>query len=183
MKILLFGATGMVGQGVLRACLLDDDVTRVVSIGRGGKVHPNLPEIGRADLVSDDDLAAELAGFDACLFCLGVSAAGMTEADYRRVTYDLTLAAARHPEGEPRGDVRIRPGAGTSNDDRRRDVGAREGRETERALLAMPFKAAFMIRPAAVQPQHGVRSNAATRALPRCSRRSSPSSRPPFPST
>src|ERR1035438_8917470 len=97
MKIVLFGATGMVGQGVLRECLLDPDVETVLSVGRNaiGQRHERLREIVRADLFDLSAVETELSGFDACFFCLGVSSAGMTEESYRRVTYDLTLAAAK----------------------------------------------------------------------------------------
>ncbi|HXH42083.1 MAG TPA: NAD-dependent epimerase/dehydratase family protein, partial [Thermoanaerobaculia bacterium] len=96
MDVVLFGATGMVGQGVLRECLLDPDVHRVLSVGRTatGRQHPKLHELVRADLFDFSDAEPELSGFDACFFCLGVSAAGQTEEAYRHVTYDITLAAA-----------------------------------------------------------------------------------------
>jgi len=97
MKIVLFGATGMVGQGVLRECLLDPNVEQVLSIGRSatGQHHAKLREIVHPDLFDLSTLESELVGFGACFFCLGVSSAGMAEERYRRVTYDLTMAAAR----------------------------------------------------------------------------------------
>src|SRR5690349_10968705 len=97
MRVLLFGATGMVGQGVLRECLLDDEVTQIVAIGRSatGKVHPKLRDVVHRDMSNYQVLEPELSGFDACFFCLGVSSAGMNEADYTRVTYDITMAAAQ----------------------------------------------------------------------------------------
>src|ERR1700687_1491990 len=97
MKVILFGATGMVGQGVLRECLLSPDVQLVQTIGRsaGGKEHQKLREIVRQDLFDYSDMTADLAGFDACFFCLGVSSAGMKEAAYERMTYGITLAAAK----------------------------------------------------------------------------------------
>ena len=97
MRIILFGATGMVGQGVLRECLLDADVQSVLTIGRGaaGQRHEKLREIVRKDLADLAPIETELAGYDASFFCLGVSSAGMTEADYRAVTYSLTMAVAR----------------------------------------------------------------------------------------
>src|SRR5580704_12573060 len=86
----------MVGQGVLRECLLDSDIESVLSIGRSaiGQQHEKLREIVRQDLFHFADIESRLQGYDACFFCLGVSSAGMTEADYRHVTYDLTMAAA-----------------------------------------------------------------------------------------
>ena len=97
MKVILFGATGMIGQGALRACLADASVERVLSISRspGGVTDAKLREVIHRDFNDYTAIAAELAGYDACLFCLGVSAAGMDEAAYSRITYDVTLAAAR----------------------------------------------------------------------------------------
>ena len=97
MKVILFGATGMVGQGVLRECLIDPDVSEVLSVGRtpAGRTHPKLREIVRRNLSDLSGIETELSGFDACFFCLGVSSAGLKEPDYRRVTFDLTLGAAR----------------------------------------------------------------------------------------
>src|SRR4051794_27287917 len=97
MKVILFGATGMIGQGVLRECLLDPDVERVLSVARGetGERHDKLREILHKDLADLSSIEQELSGYDACFFCLGVSSAGMKEDAYRRITYDLTLAAAR----------------------------------------------------------------------------------------
>ena len=97
MKVILFGATGMVGQGVLRECLLDDGVTAVLAVGRSatGRQHPKLTEIVHPDLYDLAPIEDQLSGFDACFFCLGVTSAGMNEADYRRVTYDLTIGVAQ----------------------------------------------------------------------------------------
>ena len=96
MNVLIFGATGMVGQGVLRECLLDRDVESVLCMGRNstGQRHPKLRERLHSDLSNPAGFENELSGFDACFFCLGVSSAGMTEERYRRVTYDLPLAVA-----------------------------------------------------------------------------------------
>jgi len=96
MKVLLFGATGMVGQGVLRECLLDPQIRAVTTVGRSatGVANPKLREIVHQDLLHYDSMQAELSGFGACFFCLGVSSAGMKEADYERLTYGITLAAA-----------------------------------------------------------------------------------------
>src|SRR5690349_10249386 len=96
MKILLVGATGMVGQGVLRECLLDPDVEIVQIVGRtaSGVQHAKLREIVRADLHNYADIEPQLTGFDACFFCLGISVSGMQEADYTRITYGITMALA-----------------------------------------------------------------------------------------
>lgn len=164
MRVLLFGATGMVGQGVLRECLLDDGVERVLAVGRSatGQRDPKLRELVVPDLSDLSAVAGELAGFDACFFCLGVSSAGMSEAEYTRVTYDLTLAVARTL-------ARLNPtmtfvyvsGAGTDASERGRTMWARVKGRTENALLALPFRAAYMFRPGFIQPLHGIRSRTA----------------------
>ena len=161
MKVILFGATGMVGQGVLRECLLDPGVERVLAIGRtaSGAHHEKLRDLVAPDLRDLAPHAPELTGFDACFFCLGVSSAGMREQDYRRVTKDLTLSAATLL-------ARLNPalvfvyvsGAGTDSTERGRTMWARVKGETENALLALPFAAAYMFRPGYIQPMHGIRS-------------------------
>jgi uncharacterized protein YbjT (DUF2867 family) len=161
MKVILFGATGMVGQGVLRECLLGNDVDNVLAIGRStaGQQHPKLQEIVRADLFDLSPIESRLSGFDACFFCLGVSAAGMSEQDYRRVTYELTISVAKTL-------VRLNPtmtfiyvsGAGTDSTERSRMMWARVKGKTENDLLKMPFRAAYMFRPGYIQPLHGIRT-------------------------
>ena len=160
MNVLLFGATGMVGQGVLRECLLDPGVARVVTLGRSatGQRHDKLREIVRADLMNVPSYEPELGRFDACFFCLGVSAAGMTEERYTRVTYDLTLAVAQTL-------ARLNPsmtfiyvsGMGTDSTERGRTMWARVKGRTENALLKLPFKA-YMFRPGVIIPLHGITS-------------------------
>ncbi|MDR6871525.1 uncharacterized protein YbjT (DUF2867 family) [Bosea sp. BE125] len=161
MKVLIFGATGMVGQGVLRECLLDPDVSEVVTIGRSatGQSHARLREIVHADLTDYAAIESQLTGFDACFFCLGVASAGMSEADYRRITYDIALAAARTL-------VRLNPtmvfiyvsGASTDSSEKGRWMWARVKGATENAIMRLPFKASYMFRPGAIQPLHGIRS-------------------------
>jgi uncharacterized protein YbjT (DUF2867 family) len=157
MKVILFGATGMVGQGVLRECLLDPDVTEVLSIGRseGGQPHEKLRTLVRKDLTDLSPIEGELSGYDACFFCLGVSSAGMAEADYRRITHDLTLSVARTlSKMNPAMTFIYVSGMGTDG----KAMWARVKSETEKALLEL-FPAAYMFRPAVIQPLHGVRSN------------------------
>ena len=164
MNVLLFGATGMVGRGVLRECLLDAGVSRVLSVGRSatGQTHPKLRELIVADLFDYSAVREQLSGFDACFFCLGVSSAGMSEEAYRHVTYELTLAAANVL-------VRLNPqmtfvyvsGAGTDSSERGSSMWARVKGATENALMRLPFKAAYMFRPGFIQPLHGVRSKVA----------------------
>jgi uncharacterized protein YbjT (DUF2867 family) len=161
MNVLIFGATGMLGQSVLRECLLDPEVTQVTTIGRTplGTQHPKLKEIIHADLWNYDAIEQQLTPFDACFFCLGVSAAGMTEAQYTHITYDLTLAAATTlARLNPQMTLTYVSGAATDSTEKGRIMWARVKGRTENALLALPFKAAYMFRPAGIQPLHGIRS-------------------------
>jgi uncharacterized protein YbjT (DUF2867 family) len=159
MKVVVFGATGMVGQGVLRECLLDPDVESVLAIGRtaSGQAQAKVRDRVIADLTNLSPLERELSGYGACFFCLGVSAAGMSEADYRRVTYDLTMSAARVLVRASPGMTFIYvSGAGTDSTGRSRSMWARVKGETENALLELPFRASYMFRPGFIQPLHGI---------------------------
>jgi uncharacterized protein YbjT (DUF2867 family) len=161
MRVLLFGATGMVGYGVLRECLQDPDIQLVETVGRtatGGK-HPKLREIVHKDLSDVAPIESELSGFDACFFCLGVTAAGLNEADYLRVTYGIALAVAEAL-------ARLNPdmtfiyvsGAGTDSSEQGRVMWARVKGKTENALMRLPFKASYMFRPGIIEPVHGAKS-------------------------
>src|SRR6266852_4313405 len=161
MNILLFGATGMVGQGVLRECLLDPGVRLVQSIGRSasGVQHAKLREIVHADLWDYSSIEISLSGFDACFFCLGVSSAGMKEDAYARVTYGITMAAANTLSRlDPQMTFIYVSGAGTDSSEQGRTMWARVKGKTENALLRLPFKAAYMFRPGVIEPVHGARS-------------------------
>jgi len=161
MNVLLLGASGMVGQGVLRECLLDPDVKRVLSIVRAptGQRDPKLRELIHKDFFDFSAIEKELSGYDACFFCLGVSSAGMKEADYRRVTYDITLAAARVlAQLNPTMTFIYVSGLGTDSSEHGRTMWARVKGKTENDLLRLPFKAAYMFRPGGIVPLHGVRS-------------------------
>src|SRR6202790_3161365 len=161
MNVVLFGATGMVGQGVLRECLLDADVRSVLSIGRSaiGQQDPKLRELVHTDFLNYSAIENQLSGFDACFFCLGVSSAGMPEDRYKKLTYDITLAAARTL-------ARLNPamtfiyvsGMGTDSSERGRSMWARVKGKTENDLLRLPFKAAYMFRPAVIVPLDGIKS-------------------------
>ena len=167
MKVLLFGATGMVGQGVLRECLLDPDVNEVLCVGRNGtgQVHSKLRELLETNLLEPSLLEPKLRGFDACFFCLGVSSAGMKEADYRRLTFELTLGFARILAKLNPGMTFIYvSGAGTDSTGQGRSMWARVKGETENALLRLPFKA-VMFRPGAIVPLHGIKSRTAVYRL------------------
>jgi uncharacterized protein YbjT (DUF2867 family) len=164
MKVILFGATGMVGQGVLRECLLDPGVESVLAVGRSssGQRHPKLREILHDNFFDFSAIESQLAGYDSCFFCLGVSSVGMNEERYRHLTYDITLAAATTL-------ARLNPqmvfiyvtGRGTDSTERGSLMWARVKGKTENDLLKLPFKAAYMFRPAGIQPLHGIRSKTA----------------------
>jgi len=161
MKVILFGATGMIGQGALRQCLLDPEVERVLVVGRSstGVAHDKLREILHRDLYDLSAIESELSGWDACLFCLGQSSAGLSEADYRRVTYELTLVVARALLAHNRDLTFVFvSGLGTDSTGRGSTMWARVKGENENALLKLPFRAAYMFRPGFIQPLHGVRS-------------------------
>jgi uncharacterized protein YbjT (DUF2867 family) len=164
MKVVLFGATGMVGQGVLRECLPDPEVSLIRIVGRAasGIDHPKVRETVHPDLWNYSSIEPDLTGFDACFFCLGVSSAGMSAPDYERVTYGITLAAAETL-------ARLNPGmtfvyvsgAGTDSSEHGTVMWARVKGKTENALLALPFKAAYMFRPGVIQPLDGIKSKTA----------------------
>ena len=151
----------MVGQGVLRECLVDPEVEQVLALGRGvcGVENPKLREIVRPDLFDYSDIEHELTGYDACFFCLGVSAAGMNEERYTKITYDLTLAAAQTlAKLNPNMTFIYVSGAGTDSTEQGRSMWARVKGKTENDLLRLPFKAAYMFRPGFIQPMHGIKS-------------------------
>ena len=153
MKVILFGATGMVGQGVLRECLHDDGIESVLAIGRTslGLNHPKLRELLQNDLFDFGGVATELQGYDSCFFCLGVSSVGMTETDYKRLTYDLTIGWANELALiNPAMTFIYVSGAGTGG----KSMWAQVKKATEDALLAL-FPNAFMFRIGALRAMHG----------------------------
>ena len=156
MKVILFGATGMVGQSVLRQCLSDPGVESILSIGRkpAGVSHPRLRDLVRADMFDCSADTGELDGYDTCFFCLGVSSMGMSEAQYTHLTYDLTLGWARVlARANPALRLLYVSGMGTGG----RAMWARVKGRTERDLLAL-LPGAIMIRLGALRPMHGERS-------------------------
>jgi uncharacterized protein YbjT (DUF2867 family) len=161
MNVLIFGATGMVGQGVLRECLLANDVARVTAVGRTatGVQHPKLRDLLVPDLMNYAQVEGELRGYDACYFCLGVSSAGMDEAQYSRITYDLTLAAAAVlARLNPQMTFVYVSGTGTDSTERGSVMWARVKGRTENALRRLPFKGVYLFRPGVIQPLNGARS-------------------------
>jgi uncharacterized protein YbjT (DUF2867 family) len=164
MKVILFGATGMVGQGVLRECLLDASVESVLAVGRSpsGQRHAKLREIMHDNFLDYSAIEPQLAGYDACFFCLGVSSVGMSEQRYRHLTYDITIAAAKALSKLNPGMVFVYvTGRGTDSSEQGSLMWARVKGKTENDLLKLPFKAAYMFRPAGIQPLHGIRSRTA----------------------
>jgi len=161
MKVVIFGASGMVGQGVLLECLDHQTISSVLVVGRSpcGTEHAKFEEIIHSDFADYGPIEDRLGGLDACFFCLGVSAAGMSEEDYRHVTYNFAVSAAEILS-------RLNPemvfcyvsGVGTDSSEKGRSMWARVKGMTENRLLELPFKAAYMFRPGYIQPMKGVRS-------------------------
>lgn len=155
----------MVGQGVLRECLLDDQVALVQSIGRSasGIAHAKFREIIHSDLTEYTPIEEALAGFDACFFCLGVASAGMSEPEYTQITYEITLAAAKTLcRLNPQMTFVFVSGAGTDSSERGRVMWARVKGKTENALQRLPFRGVYAFRPGFIQPLHGARSRTAS---------------------
>ena len=161
MRVLMFGATGMVGQGVLRECLLDDEVAFVQTVGRTptGMAPPKLRELLHQDLWHYGAIEGELTGFDACFFCLGTPSSGKGEEEYTRVTYDLTMAAAQTlARLNPHMTFVYVSGAGADSSEQGRIMWARVRGRLENALLRLPFRGVYIFRPGVIQPLHGIQS-------------------------
>jgi uncharacterized protein YbjT (DUF2867 family) len=158
MKVIIFGATGMVGQGVLRESLLAEDVTEVLVIGRSSSPvrHPKLREVIHADFADLSTIEDQLAGYDACFFCLGVSSAGLSEADYTRVSYDYTLAAAR-PLARLNPQMTFIYVSGAGTDAEGRAMWSRVKGRAENAVLNL-FPNGYAFRPGIIQPTFGATS-------------------------
>jgi len=160
MKALVFGATGMVGRRVLLECLRAGDVELVVTLGRTAtEMHDGkLREIVHANLLDYAGMEMQLAGFDACFFCLGVASTGMKEADYARITYGFTMAAAEMlSRVNPGMSFVFVSGSGTDSSEKGRMMWARVKGRTENALLKLPLKA-YMFRPGFIEPLDGIQS-------------------------
>jgi uncharacterized protein YbjT (DUF2867 family) len=151
----------MVGRGVLLECLDDARVTTVLAVGRApcGVTHPKLEELQHADFLNWDAVAARFAGADACFYCLGVTSAGTSEADYTRITYDFAVAAASEvATASPSCVLCFVSGAGADSSERSRVMCARVKGRTENAMLRLPFRHVHVFRPSVIQPLRGVRS-------------------------
>ena len=159
MKTIIFGASGMVGMGVLLECLDDVRVNSVLVIGRSscGVAHPKLTEILQGDFYNFESIQNRFADCDACFFCLGVSSAGKSESEYHRLTYDLTMAAAKSLyAANPNMTFCYVSGEGTDSTEKGRMMWARVKGKTENTLLTL-FKSAYMFRPGFIEPMRGVR--------------------------
>ena len=163
MNVVLFGATGMLGQGVVRECLQAQDVERVVTVGRHrtGLQHPRLHEVVHVDLWHYQSIEEQLRGYDACFFCLGVTSAGMKEPEYERITYGIATAAAEVLcRNNPGMTFVFVSGAGADSSEHGRIMWARVKGKTENAILRLPCQS-YVFRPGVVLPVHGERSRTA----------------------
>lgn len=162
MNVIIFGATGMVGKGVLLECLDDQRIERVLLVSRQpiDVHHPKIREIVHQDFFNFDQIQSTFADADACFFCLGVSSVGMPEGEYFHLTYDLTMAAATAVAAVTDGRLTFCyvSGEGTDSTEREGRAWARIKGKTENALMRLPFKAAYMFRPGYIQPLRGIRS-------------------------
>ncbi len=168
MNVLIFGATGMVGQGVLRECLQAGDVELVKTIGRkptGGQ-HAKLRELVHADMYDYSGIDDELSDFDACFFCIGVTSTGMAEKAYTHITYDMALAAASTlARLNPRMVFIYVSGAGADSSETSTTMWERVRGRTENALLKLPFRAVHIFRPGMIRPMDGIKSKTAVYRL------------------
>jgi uncharacterized protein YbjT (DUF2867 family) len=160
-KAIITGATGMVGEGVLHECLQHPDVEQVLVINRkpAGVSHPKLREIIHSNFFDLSPIEKQLTGYNACFFCLGVSSVGMKEAEYRRLTYDLTLRVAELlAKLNPDMTFGYISGAATDSTEQGRSMWARVKGATENALMRLPFKKAYMFRPGFLRATKGLRN-------------------------
>lgn len=151
----------MVGQSALRECLINEQVQEILTIGRKSTQlqHSKLREIHQNDVADLSNITEEITGYDACFFCLGVSSAGMKEDEYTRITYDITLSAAKALASlNPQMTFIYVTGSGTDSSEQGRSMWARVKGKTENDLLKLPFKSAYMFRPGAILPLHGIKS-------------------------
>jgi hypothetical protein len=160
-SVIIFGASGMVGKGVLLECLESGSIDKVLVVGRAtcGIENRKLKEILHENFLDFSGIKDEFQGYDACFFCLGVSVIGLSEEKYRRITYDFTIQAAKAMiEVSPDMSFCYVSGMGTDSTEKGRTMWARVKGKTENAILEMGFKGAFMFRPGYIQPKKGVRS-------------------------
>lgn len=157
-KIILTGATGMVGEGVLMECLENPDVSEILSVSRkpSGKTHPKLKEYLVSDFLSIDLHDEKLKGYDACFFCAGISSIGMNEEDYTKITYDTTLHFAKAVLNQnPEMVFNYVSGASTDSTESGKLMWARVKGRTENDLKRMNFRGAYNFRPGFMKPVEG----------------------------
>ncbi len=160
-KSIIFGATGMVGEGVLHESLKHPDVESVLVINRRpcNVKHQKLDELIHGDFFDYSTIQEKLRDYNACFFCLGVSSVGMKESDYTRITYDLTMRAAKTlSQLNPDMTFCYVSGAGTDSTEKGRLMWARVKGKTENDLMKLPFKAAYMFRPGFIKPIKGLKN-------------------------
>ena len=161
LSVIITGVTGMVGEGVLHEALLHPDVERVLVLTRrpNGMSHPKLSEIVVKDFYDLSDIESQLAGYNACFFCLGVSSIGMKEADYRHITYDLTMSVARSlSKMNPDMTFSYISGKATDSTEHGRLMWARVKGKTENDLMKLPFKKVYAFRPGILLPTKGMKN-------------------------
>ncbi len=161
LRVILTGATGMVGEGVLLECLQNPAVAHVLVLSRrpSGRSHPKMTELLHANLQDLGPIESQLTGYNACFFCAGISAVGVSKEEYERITHDLTLDFARTL-------ARLNPvmtfiyisGAGTDSTEKSGQHWARVKGRTENELLALPLRRAYMFRPGFMQITPGQRN-------------------------
>jgi len=160
-KVIITGATGMVGKGVLLECLDHHSIEKVLVIGRNSIEiqHPKLTEFIHKDFTNFSGVKDQLKGYDACFFCLGVTSAGMKQEDYKRITYDFTLSLAKTlVDINSEMTFNYVSGEGTDSSEKGKSMWARVKGKTENDLLKLGFKQAFMFRPGAIIPLRGIKS-------------------------
>lgn len=160
-KVIITGATGMVGKGVLLECLDHESIEEVLSIGRNPleMQHPKLKQFIHNDFANFSEVENQLTGYDACFFCLGISSVGLKEEEYKRITYDFTLSLARALlKNNPQMTFNYVSGEGTDSSEKGRLMWARVKGKTENDLLSLGFKQAFMFRPGMIIPLRGIKS-------------------------
>ena len=161
LKIIIFGASGMVGRGVLLECLESEQIERVLIVNRYdiGVKHEKLKQIIHSDFENYDSIQSEFEGYDACFWTLGISAVGLSEEKYTKITYDYTLTLAKIlVKMNPDMTFTYVSGEGTDSTENGRQMWARVKGKTENDLLALGFKKAYMFRPGYIQPKKGVKS-------------------------
>lgn len=160
-KVIITGATGMVGEGVLHECLNHPGVSEVLIVNRRPfhLTHPKLKEIIHPNFYDLSEIEGQLTGYDACFFCLGVSSVGMKEEEYTRISYDLTIHFAEALVKQNKDMIfTYVSGSGTDSSEKGRTMWARVKGRTENKLLSMPFKAAYMFRPGYIHPTPGLKN-------------------------